>query len=219
MAALSAGAGIIQGRSRNFNRLAYDVANKLDDITTAATADKLVMFDQSDNYTTKYADGDNVLEIMGVTATAAMINRNNDAALRVVSTTLTTLAITLTQHGERIVLVNTNSASGFIGTLAAATGSGAHYKIINNIAQTQGTITVNTTSVFAGRVAALDSTASADASIFKTAATTNTISMNRTTQGGIGYDSVDVWDVASGIYYVEVVTNGSGTLITPFSAV
>lgn len=218
--ALSAGAAVLGAtKSRAFNRLAYDVANKLADITTAATADKLIFYDASADYAPVYGDGDNLLEMMGITATAAMIDRNTNAAARVVTTTATTLALTITQHGERLLLINTNSTVANTFTLPAATGSGTHYKLVNGIAQTQGSVVVNTTSVFAGRVAALDSTASADASVFKTSATSNTITMNRTTTGGIGYDSVDAWDVASGTYYVEVVTNGSGTLATPFSGV
>ncbi len=217
--ALSAGGGIIQTRSRPFNRLAYDVANKIDDITTATTSDKLVMFDQSDTYTPKYADGDNVLEIMGITATAAMLNRNNDTSLRVVSTTATILALTLTQHGDRYLMINTNSTVANAFTLPAATGSGAVYNIVNNIAQTQGSIVINTTSVFGGKIATLDSTAAADAMVFKTAATTNTITLNRTTTGGIGYDSFKFVDIASGTYFVDGSVNASGTIITPFSAV
>lgn len=218
--ALSAGAAVLGAtKSRAFNRLSYDVANKLSDITAAATADKLVMLDASADYEAKYADGDNVLELMGVTATAAMLNAAADRATRIVTTTATVLAMTLTQHGDRVLVINTNSTVANAFTLPAATGSGAYYTIINNIAQTQGTIVINTASVFGGKVAALDSTASADASVFKTSATSNTITLNLTTKGGLGYDSFNFIDIASGVYFVDGSTNGSGSLATPFSGV
>lgn len=71
---LSAGSGVGQGRSRLLNRLSYDVANKADDITTAATGDRLLMIDVSDNYLVKYADAANVNELLGFTTSAAEVN-------------------------------------------------------------------------------------------------------------------------------------------------
>lgn len=48
---------------RTLNKLAFAVANKADDITTAATGDRILMIDVSDDYEVKYADADNVREM------------------------------------------------------------------------------------------------------------------------------------------------------------
>ena len=55
------------GTSRVLNQLQYAVANIADDVTTAATGDKLLIVDVSDNYAIKYADGDNINEVMAGT--------------------------------------------------------------------------------------------------------------------------------------------------------
>lgn len=74
--ALSAGQ---QGTTinRTLNKLQYALANEAADITTAATGDIIPMVDISDNYTVKYADSANVFELMGITATAAELNRQD----------------------------------------------------------------------------------------------------------------------------------------------
>ncbi len=51
--------------SPHLNFLQNAVTNIASDITTATTSDKLVMLDQSDSFTPKYADGDNVRELAG----------------------------------------------------------------------------------------------------------------------------------------------------------
>ena len=65
----------------------------------------------------------NILD--GVTATAAEINRAVDISARIVTTTATALSLTVTEHAERIVLVNTNSTVANTITLPAAAGTGA----------------------------------------------------------------------------------------------
>ena len=83
------------------------------------------------------------LNIMdGVTATASEINGVADASARVVSTTATALSLTVASHADRVVLVNTNSTGACTLSLPAASGSGAKFTVINNIAQTQGSVVV-----------------------------------------------------------------------------
>jgi hypothetical protein len=53
--------------NRALNRLQYAIANVAADVTTAATGDKLLIVDVSDSYAIKYADGDNINEVMAGT--------------------------------------------------------------------------------------------------------------------------------------------------------
>lgn len=153
--------------------------------------------------------------------TALTVNGNPivPASGRFVFTTATTLSLTAALHAEKQVIINTNSSSGFAGTLPAATGTGQKYLLINNLAQTQGTVSLVTagSDVINGKAIALDTTASADAQVFKTTATSKTTTLNRTTTGGLGFDEIEVWDYIAGTWLIKVTYVGSGSLATPFS--
>lgn len=155
-----------------------------------------------------------------VNATGAEINYIADASARIVTSTATALSLTVTQHAERVVLIESNSTVANTFTLPVATGSGVKMTLINNIAQTQGTVVVaaNGTDVLQGLCLAMDSTAAADAMTFLTSATSDKVSLNLTTTGGLGGDMVEAWDKAANAWLVRVVINGSGSLGTPFSA-
>lgn len=160
------------------------------------------------------------LDIGAVTATAAELNRATDISARVVTTTATALSLTITQHAERVVLVNTNSTVANTFTLPVATGSGAKFTVINNIQQTQGTVVVaanGTLDTFTG-VALIGDTTAETAGAFLTTATSDKLSMNRTTTGGLGGDQVELIDGAANVWTVRATLTGSGTLATPFSA-
>lgn len=60
--------------NRALNKLAFALANEASDITTATTSDRIPMVDASADYAVKYADGDNVLEMIGITSSAAELN-------------------------------------------------------------------------------------------------------------------------------------------------
>jgi len=160
------------------------------------------------------------LNIMsGVTATAAELNRSTDISARIVTTTATALSLTVTQHAERVVLINTNSTVANTFTLPAASGSGAKFTLINGIAQTQGSIVVaaNGTDVMKGGVIIADTTAETAAG-FLTSATSDKYTFNLTTMGGLGADKVEAWDVAANTWQVQITAFGSGTLATGFAA-
>ena len=55
--------------NRVLNALQYGIANVAADITTAATGDKLLFVDVSDNYAIKYGDADNIQEVLAGTTT------------------------------------------------------------------------------------------------------------------------------------------------------
>jgi hypothetical protein len=58
----------------------------------------------------------------------------------------------------------------------------------------------------------------AGASCFYTADTSDTITLNGTTKGGLKGWVVDVTDIASGVWAVNVMSEASGVEATPFSA-
>lgn len=139
---------------------------------------------------------------------------------RVVITTATALSLTVTEHGDRVVLINTNSTVANTFTLPVATGSGVKFTLINNIAQTQGSIVVaanGTTDTLKGMVICGDTTAET-AMAFVTSASSDKASLNRTTTGGIGPgDIIECYDGTANVWSVQLRTLGSGTLATPFS--
>lgn len=161
------------------------------------------------------------LNIMdGVTATAAELNRSTDASARIVATTATTLALTVTQHGEAIVYINTNSTVANTATLPVATGSGVKFTIVNGIAQTQGSVVVaasGTLDVMKGIALMVNTTVTNQAQGFYTTASSDKVSFNRTTTGGVGGDMVEAWDVAANTWQVQVKGFTAGTTATPFS--
>lgn len=160
----------------------------------------------------------NILD--GVTATAAELNRATDISARVVTTTATALSLTVTEHAERVVLVNTNSTVANTFTLPVATGSGAKFTVVNNIQQTQGSVVVaasGTLDTLKG-VALIGDTTAETAGAFLTTATSDKLTMNLTTTGGLGGDQVELLDGAANVWTVRATLTGSGTLATPWSA-
>lgn len=161
--------------------------------------------------------------VAGNTATAAEITRSADASARivVVAASATTLSLTVTQHAERVVLVNTDSTYGFTGSLPAATGSGAKFTVINNFPQTQGSIIVaaNGTDVVKGISVNIDATGAGSSKAFWSTATDDKITFDKTVSGGgVGGDMVEAWDSAANIWTVRVLQIGSGSIATPFAA-
>ena len=162
------------------------------------------------------------LNIMdGVTATAAELNRTTDISARVVTTTATALSLTVTEHGDRVVLVNTNSTVANTLTLPVAAGTGAKFTVINNIAQTQGTVVVaanGTLDVMKGMALLGNTSTTVNAQFFLTSASSDKISFSRTTTGGAGPgDMVEAWDTAANTWTVRVTAGSVGTAATPFS--
>lgn len=165
------------------------------------------------------ADAAELNTMDGILATTAELNRSADASARIVTSTATVLALTVTEHAERIVLINSNSTVANTFTLPAAAGTGAKFHLINNIVQTQGTVVIaaNGTDVMNGVCLAGHSTTTTGGGAFFTSASSDKVTLNLTTTGGDGGDSVEAWDVAANTWHVRVFINGSGSLGTPFS--
>lgn len=152
---------------------------------------------------------------------AAQIDRVANAGARMVHTTATALALTQALHAGRILMIDTNSTLANDFALPPAIGSGDRYELVNNKAQTQGSIVIHSNStadVFKGKAKAFDTTAAADAMVFLSTATDRFAKYNRTTTGGLGYDKLVAYDDAAGVWFVDVEFTGSGSLATPFSA-
>lgn len=174
----------------------------------------------SDSGTSSTLSTSELAVLDGITATAAEINRATDISARVVTTTATALSLTVTEHAERVVLINSNSTVANTFTLPAATGTGAKITLINNITQTQGTVVIaapGTTNVVSGVAYGFGTTA-AGAEAFVTSATSDKITFNLTTTGGLGGDRVEAIDTGTGVWTVLVHFTGSGTIATPFAA-
>lgn len=206
--------------SRFLNKMNYAFSNIADDIGTATTSDIVVFLDADDNYEAKYGDASNVLELIGTTATGAELTRVADISARIVTSTATALSLTVTEHAERIVLIQTNSTVANTFTLPVAAGTGAKFTIVNDIVQTQGSVVVaaNGTDIISGVAVMVDSTGADTSTAFYTTATSDKVTFNITTTGGLGGDKVVAYDVAANTWMVEVFGNGSGTMATPFSA-
>lgn len=159
---------------------------------------------------------------VGTAVSATELAQAADAATApvIVAAATTTLSVTATEHNNRLIVLNTNNATGITVTLPVATGSGARYEIVNNVAQTQGSIIVNCgTSIMSGIAKGFDSTAvTAQAEVFVATATDKVITFNKTTTGGLKGDRVYAVDYTANAYLVDVQTVASGNVATPFSA-
>ena len=149
-----------------------------------------------------------------VVSTAGFITGAN----ALVSVTAASASVTSADHSGRTVLLD--RAAGQALTLPAATGTGNSYKffVATTITSNSTTIKVaNATDVMAG-VAIVANDTDNSASIFETASTSDTITFNGGTTGGIKGATVELQDVASGLWSVRVVGAATGTEATPFSA-
>ena len=128
--------------------------------------------------------------------------------------TITDSTLTLTDFYAGAVII-VNRAAGCTITLPDATGSGHRYTITTINDQT-GDLVIqapDASNVMQG-VAMTDMTGV----IFATADTTDTITLNGTTKGGLKGARVELIDVAADTWNVVVVSEASGTEVTPFSA-
>ncbi len=115
---------------------------------------------------------------------------------------------------NKIVIVS--KADGSTITVPSATGSGNVFTIIIGETITSNTATITApggTSYHGGT--SIRSAADNTASSFE--ATGNTITLDGTTTGGGRGDKFVIIDIAAGLYSVQGLQNGSGTLATPFS--
>jgi acetamidase/formamidase len=129
-----------------------------------------------------------------------------------------TLAASKALHDGKTILLDT--LTGSVVTLPAATGSGCKIRVFEKIAATSNSHKVqvqNSTDVMAGNMGVTLSTGVGVN--FPTVAASDTVTLNRTTSGGATNGGhMDFEDIAAGIWSVRGQLNGSGVLVTPFSA-
>jgi hypothetical protein len=125
--------------------------------------------------------------------------------------------ITPEKHAGRTLVMT--RADGHNAELPPATGSGHCYRIF-----LATTITSNTTVITVGSgadvmagVAIVANDGGASASIFETAADSDTITFDGSTTGGIRGATVELQDVAAGLWSVRIVGAATGSEATPFS--
>ena len=154
--------------------------------------------------------------LSGVTATATEINRACDVSTRVVNATASTLAITEAAHDGKVVTLN--RAAGIAVTLPAATGSGAKFTfIVGTTFTSPATIKVTGNDVMTGN-AIICNDSDATVSGFETGADSDTITFDGSTTGGLKGDKVELIDIATDLYYVNIIGSATGSEATPFSA-
>lgn len=179
-------------------------------------ADSLVYVDDA-AFTTALAAGD----ASGIRAIAMSANvalsygwyRIDTIANGLVSVTTTPVVVDASYNNKVVVV---SKADGAALTVPAATGSGNKFTVIIGETITSGSTTITApggTSYHGGT--SIRSAADNTASSFE--ATGTTITLDGTTTGGGRGDKFELVDMAAGLYSVQGLQNGSGTLATPFS--
>lgn len=131
----------------------------------------------------------------------------------------TSVSLSKAIHDGAFVLLDQLTGSTVI--LPAALGLGTQIQVVELNSPTSNSHIIkvqNSTDIMIGQMAISLSTGVG--ANFPTAATSDTITLNRTTTGGATRGACfEFRDVAPGIWQiVEATANGSGTLVTPFSA-
>lgn len=133
--------------------------------------------------------------------------------------TVTAATLTITPAGYAGKTIVSNLAATQTFTLPAATGSGNRYDVIVQTTKTGDlVIQAASSSDTMDGYAILAADAGDTVVMFATGATTDTVTLNGTTKGGIAGAKVGLVDIASGVWFVEVFSDASGTEATPFSA-
>lgn len=123
-------------------------------------------------------------------------------------------AILLRQITMAVLWLRSTVAGAQTFTVPLATGKGGEYRIFFDVTATGSKIfKASGSDTFQG----VASMAGGTPGSFATAANTNTITLNGTTQGGIRGTVVELWDIAPGVWSVQVNGIGTGVQVTPFS--
>ena len=154
-------------------------------------------------------------------ATGAILTNPSIAGITPVAfSSGTTLALTQATHANRVVYA-TDVAAAY--ALPAATGTGDKYTIALGATQTgASTIKVNATpgtDIMQG-TAILFADGGDTVVGFNTAADSDTVDLLGTSNGvgGLFGALYEFWDVASGKWFVRIVSDAANTEVTPFSA-
>lgn len=149
------------------------------------------------------------VDISSLAATAAEINRNNQASTREV---LAGATLTLSQalHDGKTIAMPAVCAI----TLPASTGSGSRFKLYQKVAATAVTITATAADMYGVAWFLSDNAA---AVLAYEAAGSTIITMAGSVNGGRKGAIVEIEDVATNLLLVRVMSAASGTEASPFS--
>lgn len=142
-----------------------------------------------------------------------VINNN-----RLVTVTTAAIILNADDHGEKPIVLD--RAAGVAVTLPKSTGSGVTFEILVGTTITSLTSTIkvdNATDVMAG-FAVQSQDAGATLQMFETAASSDTITFDGSSTGGLIGDRVELLDMKAGFWAVRVMSAGTGSEATPFSA-
>lgn len=150
------------------------------------------------------------VDLSGLVATAAELNRNNQTSTREI---LAGATITLSQasHDGKTIAMPAACAV----TLPASTGSGSRFKLYQKINATAVTITATAADLY-GNAWYLSDNAAAAVIGFAAAGST-IITFDGSTKGGVKGATVELEDVATNLWIVRVMTTATGTEVTCFS--
>lgn len=150
---------------------------------------------------------------------AGLANEAATLSERVVTLTAGNESLTPEAHANRILVISselTNAAQ--TKTLPKSTGSGDVYEIWNNAVLTQSLVIAALGADVLSGTAKLLSETSTNTDVFQTTATSDKYTFNVTTTGGLRGDRVKLIDYAAGTWLVDIIGNGSGTMVTGFAA-
>ena len=134
--------------------------------------------------------------------------------------TPTTATVTLTADGyagQRIIL---DRAAGITFTLPAATGSGNVYEfiVVTTVTSNAYKIQVHNAATTIQGYALIAQDGGDTSVMFEAADDSDTIDMNGSTRGGVKGARAVLTDVKANIWHAQVISAGTGTEATPFTA-
>lgn len=142
-----------------------------------------------------------------------------DSAVINASTAPTAVTLNAAEHANRLYVLNAVIiTSTKTITLPKATGSGNKYSVLNNAVQTQSLVVAALGADVLSGTAMLLSETTTNTDVFHTSATSDKYTFNITTMGGLRGDLFEAWDIAAGTWLARVTGNGSGTMVSGWSA-
>ena len=157
-------------------------------------------------------------KIVTANLAAKAVTREKLAVSAPVVLSAATVTITAETHAN-LPLVLTRAA-GVVATLPKAYGSGNSYKFYVDTTVTSNSYKIqvaNATDVIQGQAFGDDGDGE-PGNGWSTSSTSDTFTMDGSTQGGYKGDSVEILDIAAGLFVVKAYLTQTGTEATPFSA-
>ena len=163
-------------------------------------ADELLIADNSDGGRPKRAG----VDTLRTTLSGALV-------------TVTSATVTITRAAHAGRTVSLAKVGGIAVTLPAATGSGDRYRFIVKITFTSdGTIKVVANDTMIG-TCILFADGGATVVGFAASGSDDTITLDGADTGGILGCIIELKDIAADLWHVEMVSDATGTEVTPFS--